>query len=950
MNKTRLVCLFTVLVVIGSLVFSPAAKAAVGTSPSTLNFGSVAVSTTSTATLMVTNNSRQSTVIQSVSSSVPQFAANGPALPYTLGPRSSVIFHIAFAPSAAGTFTGSIIFNAGKNGGQTTSVSVSGTGTISSTSPQTYLLTPSASGLAFGNQTVGTGTSQSLVFTNTGTGSVTVSSVTSSGTGFSVSGFPGSLTLAAGQSFSVSAGFAPASTGSVSGSITVVSTATNSPTVVSLTGTGVSPVTYQLSLSTGGLGFGNQVVGTTSALPLTLTNTGTGSVTVSQVSASGTGFGIAGFSGPVTLAPGQNTSMSVTFTPPNVNNFAGSVTVVSTATNSPASFPLSGNGVASSVQLSANPTAVNFGNVSISGGASQTQTVTLTNSGNSSVSISQIAASGTGFSLSAIALPVTLAAGQSTSFSVTFTPAVSGSVTGSIAVTSNATNSPLSISLSGTGVKPLITVTPSSIGFGNVNVGSTGTQTITVQNPGTATLSVTQATAGGTGFNLSGLTLPLSVAPGASASFNMTFTPAAAGAVSGSLTLTNNATNPALSIPVSGSGVASTLQLSANPTSLSFGNVSVSSPASQTVTVTNSGSSSVSISQVTASGTGFSLSAIALPATLAAGQSTSFSVTFAPASAGSVTGNVTVTSNATNSPLTIAMSGTGVKPLINVTPSTVSFGNVTVGVTNTQTMTVQNPGTATLSVTQATVSGTGFSVSGLTLPLSVAPGASASFNMGFAPASAGSFTGSLTLTNNATNPALSIPLSGSGVSSTFQLSANPTSLSFGSLTTGTSATQTVTLSNTGNASVTISQITASGTGFSLSSIGLPVTLAAGQTTSFNVAFEPASVGSVTGSVTVTSNAANSPLVLALSGSGAAPATHSVSLSWTASSSTYSGFNIYRGSVSGGPYTKIDSPLIPSSSYTDSNVTAGQTYYYVATEVNSTGTESGYSSEVRAAIP
>jgi len=309
-----------------------------------------------------------------------------------------------------------------------------------------------------------------------------------------------------------------------------------------------------------------------------------------------------------------------------------------------------------------------------------------------------------------------------------------------------------------------------------------------------------------------------------------------------------------------------------------------------------------------------------------------------------------LTSNATNSPLTISLNGTGVQPQITVVPTSVNFGRATVGVTNTQTITIQNPGSASLSISQAFASGAGFSLSGLVVPVSIAPGASTSFSATFTPASAGPFSGNITLVSNAPNSPTTIALSGSGVASTLQLTASPTSLSFGSLTTGTSASQTVTLSNTGNSSVTISQITVSGTGFGLASIGLPLTLAAGQTTSFNVSFAPASAGSVTGSVTVSSNATNAPLVLALSGAGTAPATHNVSLNWTPSSSAYSGFNVYRSSVSGGPYTKIDSSLISKASYTDSTVYSGQTYYYVATEVDNTGAESAYSSEVSATIP
>jgi fibronectin type 3 domain-containing protein len=107
---------------------------------------------------------------------------------------------------------------------------------------------------------------------------------------------------------------------------------------------------------------------------------------------------------------------------------------------------------------------------------------------------------------------------------------------------------------------------------------------------------------------------------------------------------------------------------------------------------------------------------------------------------------------------------------------------------------------------------------------------------------------------------------------------------------------------------------------------------------------------LSGSVSVVSNATNSPLAIALSGAGTLPVSYTVSLNWTPSSSTYSGFNVYRGTTSGGPYTRVDSSIVSSTSYTDPSVTPGQTYYYVATQVDSSGMESGYSSEVSATIP
>jgi fibronectin type 3 domain-containing protein len=78
--------------------------------------------------------------------------------------------------------------------------------------------------------------------------------------------------------------------------------------------------------------------------------------------------------------------------------------------------------------------------------------------------------------------------------------------------------------------------------------------------------------------------------------------------------------------------------------------------------------------------------------------------------------------------------------------------------------------------------------------------------------------------------------------------------------------------------------------------------------------------------------------------------HTVALSWTASTSTVAGYNVYRGTVSGGPYSKINSSLVATLSYTDSTVQSGTTYYYVTTAVDSSGDESTYSNEVSAPIP
>ena len=500
--------------------------------------------------------------------------------------------------------------------------------------------------------------------------------------------------------------------------------------------------------------------------------------------------------------------------------------------------------------------------------------------------------------------------------------------------------------------------TPSAINFGSVVVStSSSAATITITNTSRQSVSIQQVSSSLAQFAVLAPAMPLNLAPRSSTSFQIVFTPNAANTFSGNIVITpGHKGGGPISIAVSGSGLLSnssqtqTYLLSASKSSLSFGSMQVGSSSAQAFTLTNTGTGSVNISQVAATGAGFTVSGFPGAMTLAAGQSLPLTASFSPASAGAVAGSISVVSNATNSPLAMSLSGTGVQPQISVIPSSVSFGNVTVGVANSQTLTIKNPGTATLSVTQASLSGTGFTSTGLALPLSVPAGGSSTFNVGFAPTSAGAASGSLTLISNTPNSPLVVPFSGTGIAATLQLSASPASLSFGSLTTGTSATQSFTVTNTGNSSVSISQVSASGTGFSTNSIALPLSLAVGQSTSFTVTFAPASVGSLPGSVTVISNAANSSLVIALSGTGASTVSHRVSLSWTPGSSTYSGFNVYRGTSSGGPYTRVDTSMVSSTSYLDAGVSSGQTYYYVATELDTTGTESGYSTEVSAVIP
>ena len=680
-----------------------------------------------------------------------------------------------------------------------------------------------------------------LILSNPRGSSLTISQAAVTGLGFSLGTLPLPLTLAAGQSRTFSVAYTPPSASTGIGSLSLSwapvlrrekHRASNTVTKIFLTGTGVSLVTAptvagQLIASPGNLGFGNVQVGNSQPLQETVTNSGGSSVTITQA-------------------------------------------------------PVSGAGTA---QLTVNPSSLNFG--SVPAGSSAMLALILSNSGGSSLTISQAAVTGSGFSLGTLPLPLTLAAGQSRTFSVTYTPPSAGTGIGSLSLSwapvlrrekHRASNSTVTkVFLAGTGVSlataPTVAgqliASPGNLGFGNVQIGNSQALQETVTNSGGSSVTITQAPVTGAGFSMSGMNLPMTLTPGQSATFNVTFAPQSGASASGKVSIASNASNATLTIPFSGTGVTPG-SLTASPASLGFGSVQMGNSQPLQETVTNSGGSSVTITQAPVTGAGFSMSGMNLPVTLTPGQSATFSVTFAPQSGASASGKVSIASNASNATLTIPFSGTGVTPgSLTASPASLSFGSVQMGNSQPLQETVTNSGGASVTITQAPVTGAGFSMSGMNLPMTLTPGQSATFNVTFAPQSGTSASGQVSVASNASNATLTIPFSGTGVTPG-SLTASPASLGFGSIQVGNSQPLQETVTNSGGSSVTITQAPVTGAGFSMSGMNLPVTLTPGQSATFNVTFAPQSGASASGQVSIASNASNATLTIPFSGTGVSP--------------------------------------------------------------------------------
>ena len=232
---------------------------------------------------------------------------------------------------------------------------------------------------------------------------------------------------------------------------------------------------------------------------------------------------------------------------------------------------------------------------------------------------------------------------------------------------------------------------------------------------------------------------------------------------------------------------------------------------------------------------------------------------------------------------------------------------------------------------------------------SVAVGANCTISVTFTPSASGTRTASLSITDNASDSPQTVSLTGTGNGPVASLSA--TSLSFGNQPyDATSTAETLTLSNPGNVALSITSIALTGTNASdfTQTTTCGSTVAAGANCAIAVIFTPSALGTRTATLSIADNASGSPQTVLLSGTGA----HYVVLSWTASATAgVVGYNAYRGTASNGPFSQLNSSSISGTTFTDADVQAGQTVYYVVTAIASDGaTESANSNVASAIVP
>jgi sugar lactone lactonase YvrE/phosphopantothenate synthetase len=679
----------------------------------------------------------------------------------------------------------------------------------------------------------------------------------------------------------------------------------------------------------GSLVFGSINVGaTSSAMLLTLQNNGSGALTFATTPYTVAGNFAVGNSGTcnfsTTLAVGATCTVAVTFSPLSAGTLTGTITFAYGSSTLVAKLTGTGVGVAAPT-ITFNPTSVAFGNQTVLT-TSGTTVVMITNTGSTTLNLNGIALAGTSpndFGLNTYGCGSTLTAGSNCSVSVTFTPASATSYSATISVTDNASGSPQTVPLSGTGTAvaaPVAALSPTSIAFSNQTVNTTSaTQNLTLSNTGNATLNISSIAI--TGANTAdfavasaagGTTCGTTLAASGTCNIAVTFTPASATTFTAAVTVTDNSAVTTQVATLSGTGTAAAAPVAAlSPTSIAFSNQTVNTTsATQNLTLSNTGNATLNISSIAITGANTADFAVASSGTtcgttLAASGTCNIAVTFTPASATTFTAAVTVTDNSATTTQVATLSGTGTAvaaPVAALSPTSIAFSNQTVNTTSaTQNLTLSNTGNATLNISSIAITGANtadFAVAsaagGTTCGSTLAASGTCNIAVTFTPASATTFTAAVTVTDNSATTTQVATLSGTGTAVAAPVAAlSPTSIAFSNQTVNTtSATQNLTLSNTGNATLNISSIAITGANtadFAVASAAGGTTcgntLAAAGTCNIAVTFTPASATSFTAAVTVTDNSAVTTQVATLSGTGISVGTSSFGVAGTPSTQT-----------------------------------------------------------------
>lgn len=647
-------------------------------------------------------------------------------------------------------------------------------------------------------------------------------------------------------------------------------------------GAALTPTRY-LELNTA-INFGTVYSADTVTETLSFRNTSDRTVSVFRPAV----FDPFGFSGPssVTLVPGATGSFDATFTPTQTARFfAPSDLGVGPSDGSDIdSVPITLEGTRSvvpTVSLSVAPGTLDFGDVVV-GDTSSSQAVTIENTGNVSIAFGNTAAA----PFRPQYAGNTLNPGERTTVGVTFTPASRGTASGQLEIAYGQLGNPESrlsesISLTGKGIAPVLSASPTALHFGDVLAGTSPSQTVTLTNDGDAPLQLGTPTYRYSASIRAALDISTPLQPGGTRDMTVTYDSASAPDIDAytEITVPSDSVGDPVVISADARKVVPSIKtLSVDKPTVNFG-FQRPGPHPCDITVTNTGNATVFLSEVSVgdgAGPGPNTRLASDPiwsvegsnAPLEAGETRTFTVYFDPAENIAYASTLTIGSDAEGAPLQIPLAGKGQVGKLTPSATSLAFGNVAAGAKLSKSITVKNTGSFAATF-KLSISGAGagkYTVSGSTASLAI--NEVRTLTVTFAPTARGAVDAALVLDGNAFNAPLSLPLSGKGIGPVATLSAS--SLAFGTVVRNKSLAKTITVSNTGESPLTFAsapKITGTDAArFTVS--GATTALAAGASRVFTVTFKPTTKkGAHTASLTFATNSVPAPPAVALTGTG-----------------------------------------------------------------------------------
>jgi hypothetical protein len=644
-------------------------------SPGSLDFGTQAFGTTSGARTVTVTNTGGIAMLPTAIGVTGDFIETDNCTSATVNAGSSCAIQVSFRPSQAGSRTGNLTVAANVAGGALT-VALSGIGGP----PGVVTLLPTS--IDFGQVQVGSiSKPMSITAENSGGAVVGVTSATVSGPFALVSNSCGATSLAANSDCQLRVEFQPTASGAATGALTLVDDAGTQS--VHLTGTGAAPPTDSLSMRS--LSFPRTIVGQSSAAQ-TVTLSNMGDLPLTAIAATVSGPFQLSNSCTALLAARSSCSLGIVFTPTQAGTASGTLTV-SDVTNAGQAVSLTGTGLQAPA-FSVSPASVAFPAQQV-GAASSPVTLTITNSGGAAMANVGFAITGpsaVSFATGTSTCGASLAAGSMCTVQVIFTPVSSGGSTATLNLSSSTLGvKPVSVPLTGTGQSVVgINVSPTQLAFAAQDIGqASAPQIVTISNSAGAVASGLATTVSGP-FSLAQNNCESSLASGASCTTGVVFTPTSRGNLSGLLTVRSTSLATPATVALIG-GLTSTVQML--PGLVTFPTTGVgttSTPAM--VTLTNSSDAPALPDLKLSVSAGFRIENSTCGGSLAAGASCTVGVSFAPATTGAQSGNLTLTSSVLTGAASVSLSGMGFD--FQATTSGASSAAVASGQTATFTLTL----------------------------------------------------------------------------------------------------------------------------------------------------------------------------------------------------------------------------------------------------------------------